>query len=359
MKVAILIATLNRPSFIQRKALYYDSLKCPHSIYIGDASNAEISKNTLLFLKNIKNVKVRYFHWKALNFEQTILKLAKEASAECEFCALLGDEDFFIPSSLTKCATFLSENPDYRTAQGRAAHVVMGSSESVGNIKWIDEYWGKNSLEESSRIERLLSFHKNYFVTEFSVHRINEFINDSHDFSTIVDRYIHELLHCYTFAIKGKSKFIDCLYLIRARHLDLLTLSGGGITIPRGDFFYNFTQKNWSLDYTKMIDSLSRTLSDDKKISFSEAKKIISDVMQEELMEAVLKIHKKQEDNKKNFYIKSKNVIYGLIHILLNKAGLRPIREFFRTKNDMQLLTTKGSRFHSDFLPVKKSLTGK
>ena len=55
MKVAILIPTLNRPSFVKRIVLYYDSLKSNHPLYIGDASSIEISKNTLAFLKDVKN----------------------------------------------------------------------------------------------------------------------------------------------------------------------------------------------------------------------------------------------------------------------------------------------------------------
>ena len=350
MKVALLIPTLNRPSFIQRTVLYYNALHSPHPIYIGDASDTEISKNTLLFLKNIKNVQVKYFHWKELNLEQTVLKLAEEASAECEYCAFQGDDDYFIPTSLTKGAAFLLENSDYRTVQGRAALIVMDKPEPVGNIRWIDEYWGKHSLEESSRIERLFSFHNNYYVNQFSVHRISEFISDSLDFATINDHYIHELLHCYTFAIHGKSKFIDCLYLIRVRHPDLFIHS------PRGNLFEFTTRKNWSHEYKKLIDSLSCILSDDKKMSFPEAKKIISDLMKKNH----LKILANNEGDKKSFYIKLKKAIYGyLTHILLDKTGLRSIRESFRTKNNMQLWTTKGSRFHSDFLAVKNSLTGK
>ena len=59
-RVAIIIPTLNRPSFIQRIVTYYDSLESPHPIYIGDASNTEISKKTLLFLKDIKNVECKH-----------------------------------------------------------------------------------------------------------------------------------------------------------------------------------------------------------------------------------------------------------------------------------------------------------
>ncbi|MDP7197393.1 MAG: TIGR00180 family glycosyltransferase, partial [SAR202 cluster bacterium] len=344
-----------RPSFIQRTVLYYDSLKSPHPIYIGDASNTEISENTLSFLKKVKNVEVKYFHWEGLNASQTHFQLIKEITAECEYCAYHGDDDYLVPSSLTKCAEFLSENPNYKTAQGHAALVVMDSPEPVGNIKWIDEYWGKNSLEESSRIERLLSFNNNYFGMMFSVHRVSEFIADSNDFLTIIDRNISELSHNYTFAINGKSKFIDCLYLIRTRHPDLLISSSGY------DFFESITRKNWFHDYNKMVDSLSRLVSDDKKLSFTEAKKIISEMMKERFKKSFLaqmKINKK--DDKQSFYVKSKNVIHGcLTHILLDKIGLRPIREFFGTKNNMQLWTAKHSRFHSDFLPVENSLTGK
>ena len=354
MKVAILIPTLNRPSFIQRTVLYYDSLKSPHPLYIGDASNAEISENTLSFLKKVKNVEVKYFHWEGVNGEKTSIKLAEEASAECEYCVYQGDDDYFISTSLTKCATFLSENPDYRTAQGRAAIVVMNGPESLGNINWVGEYWGKNSLEESSKLKRLFSFIKNYFVIEYSVHRVSEFISDSRDFRTVIDKHFCEMLRCSTIAIKGKSKFIDCLYMIRSRHPGLIVPSSGN------DFFETITSENWPQDYNKMVDSLSLILSADKKMSFSEAKNIISDLMKEDLTKECLKEFTKNENDKKSFYIKLKNAIHGyLTHILLDKIGLRPIREFFRTKNNMQLWTSKGSRFHSDFLPVENSLTGK
>ena len=349
MKVAILIPTLNRPAFIQRTVTYYDSLESPHPIYIGDASNAEISKKTLSFLKNINNVEVKYFHLEEMKAQLTILKLAEEASAECKYCVYQGDDDYLIPTSLNKCAIFLSENPDYKTAQGRGALVVMKEPEPLGNINWIEEYWGKNSLEESSKMKRLLSFNKNYFVIEFSVHRVSEFISDSRDFTTIFDGIIRELLHCYTLAINGKSKFIDCLYIIRTRHPELI------VTTSEYDLFESITSKNWFQDYNKMVDSLSRLLSDDKKTSFPVAKKIVSDLMKERLKNGFLKEFARNKDK-----MKLKNIIHDyLTHILLDKTGLRPIRESFRTKKNMQLWTSKGSRFHSEFLSVENSLTGK
>ena len=163
MKVAILIPTINRPEFVKRTVWYYDSLKSNHPIYIGDASGAEISRKTLSFLKGINNVCVKYFHWAGLGIAQTIVKLANEASAESDYCAFHGDDDYFIPSSLTECAEFLSNNPDYRTAQGRAALVSMDKTEVVCGISTISQYWGENSIESSSRYERLCYFKKNYY----------------------------------------------------------------------------------------------------------------------------------------------------------------------------------------------------
>lgn len=346
MKVAVLIPTLNRLLFVKHIVMYYDSLKSPHPIYIGDSSNTEISKNTLLFLKNIKNVEVNYFHWEELNLEQTLLRLAEKASVKCEFCTFQGDDDYFVPTSLTKCAEFLSKNPDYRTAQGRAAAVVTDSPEPVGNIKSIDEYWGENSLEQSSKMERMIFFHNNYYGLQFSTHRVNEFIIDSQDFSTISDKNIHELTHCYTFAINGKSRFVDCLYLIRVRHPNLF------IHAPN-NFFELMTRKNWLHDYNKMIDSLSLLLHEDKNLSLIEAKKNISSMMNEVLKKDFVKELANNINDKKNFYVKLKNIIP-----LNFKNRLNLIKNKLFNK-EMCLLMSKHSRFHSDFLPIKNNLTGK
>ena len=165
MKVAILIPTLNRPEFVKRTVLYYDSLKSNHPIYIGDASDTEISRSTLSFLKGINNVCVKYFHWKGLGTAQTLGRLVDEASVESDYCTLHGDDDYFIPSSLTECAEFLSKNPDYRTAQGRAVLVSMDKPEPICSINGISQYWGDNSIESSSRYERFCYFNNNYYVS--------------------------------------------------------------------------------------------------------------------------------------------------------------------------------------------------
>jgi glycosyltransferase domain-containing protein len=363
MKVAILIPTINRPEFVKRTVLYYDSLKSNHQIYIGDASDAEISRSTLSFLKGINNVSVKYFHWEGLGNAQTIGKLAEETSAENDYCAFHGDDDYFIQSSLTECAEFLSNNPDYRTAQGRAALVGMDKTEPVCGINGIGQYWGENSIESSSRYERLCYFKNNYYVLQFSVHRINEFIHDSRDFVSIRDNGLHEIQHCFTFAISGKSKFLDCLYLVRVRHAELFLHSGKSL-------IESITTPNWYADYATTINSLSGTLSEDGEMTISEAKKVIVEMMNELFGRTLLKQFGNIGSLRQSLYDRLKNsipdtmkkVMESTKYFLLDRVRLRPFASLLwkrRYRNEMELLRTKSSQFYLDFLPVEQSLTGK
>ena len=363
MKVAILIPTINRLEFVMRTVLYYDSLKSNHPIYIGDASDVEISRSTLSFLKGINNVCVKYFHWEGLAIQKTLVKLAEEASTENDYCSFHGDDDYFMQSSLTECAEFLSNNPDYRTAHGRAAIVSMDEPEAVCGINGISQYWGENSIESSSRYERYCYFVNNYYVLQFSVHRINEFIHDSRDYVSIRDNGLHEIQHCFTFAISGKSKFLDCLYLVRVRHPELL-LNSGERMIER------ITNPNWSVDYATTINSLSGTLSEDGEMTFLEAKKIVVEMMNERFSKSLLRQFGNKGSVLQSLYDRLKNsipdpmkkVMKSTKYLLLDRVGLRPFASFLRKRryrNEMELLRTKSSRFYSDFLPVEQSLTGK
>lgn len=361
--VAILIPTINRPEFIKRTVLYYDSLKSNHPIYIGDSSDAEISRSTLSFLKGINNVCVKYFHWEGLGPAQTLVKLAEEATAESDYCSFHGDDDYFIQSSLTECAEFLSKNPDYRSAQGRAVLVSMDEPEAVCGIKYLATYWAENSIEYSSRFERFRHFENNYYVLQFSVHRINEFIHDSRDYVSIRDNDLHEIQHCFTFAISGKSKFLDCLYLVRVRHPDLYIHS-------KHSFIDRITSPNWCADYATTINSLTSTLSEDGEMTYLEAKEVILKMIKEHLNKGLLKQFGHRESLRLRLYNRLKNnipdpmkkVMTSTKYFLLDRVGLRSFFSLLRKRryrNEMELLRTKSSRFYSDFLPVERSLTGK
>lgn len=342
MKVAILIPTFERSSFIQRLINYYDSLKCPHIIYIGDASNKKISDTTKEFLRNIKNVKVKYFHWENLNVMHTISKLAEEASNECSYCTFQGDEDFFIPSSLTRCAKFLSDNPEYTTVQGRAIQVIMNSNHPTGNIKFIREYWAENSLENDDKIKRLSLFNDKPFAMQFSLHHTNHFVSVSRQTSNIIDHGVYEDFQCNIFAINGKSKFIDCLYLVRVRHIGLIIHHYK----QHDKASENINQKNRSIDFDKMLNHICHLLKDQNKESITEINKIVYKILYE----------KKEKDLKR--YSSLNNTSKTLISKYIYSFFIR-IKKIFTKFKSQNLYITKNYIFYDDFLPIKQSLTKK
>ena len=106
-KVAILIPTLNRIDFVIRTIKYYVSIDSPHPIFIGDASSKSSKELVINAAEN--KIDIYYFHWENLNDRKTLSELAQEASKtnSIDYCAYHGDDDFFVPESLSKCADFL------------------------------------------------------------------------------------------------------------------------------------------------------------------------------------------------------------------------------------------------------------
>ncbi len=216
-RVAIIIPTMNRVDFLIRTVQYYASINSPHPIYIGDASNS--SSEEIIIKAASNKVKVHYFHWKGLSDRKTCGRLAKEALVVNKFCAQHGDDDFLVPESLSLCADYLERNSNYATAQGKAVVFSLDKSGPYGKISSFGTYWSHRELTGNTARERLSEIANNYWVPNFSVHRTSEFIEDMlGGVNEITDRNFGELNNSFSMAIRGKSKFIDCLYLVRNVH---------------------------------------------------------------------------------------------------------------------------------------------
>ena len=99
-------------------------------------------------------------------------------------------------------------------------------------------------------------------MPNFSVHRIEGFIDDMNNgIDSVIDRNFGELTNSLTMAMRGKSKFIDCLYLARNIHSD----------IYRPTTLEWVAEENWHLSYTELIKSLSIVLSNNDGLSLIES----------------------------------------------------------------------------------------
>ena len=328
-KVAILVPTKDRLDFVIRLINYYVSINSPHPIFIGDASNQ--SSEELVLKAAQDKIDVYYFHWKKLSDRKTLIKLGEEASkiTHLDYCAYHGDDDFFVSESLSMCAEFLNENPEYVTSQGRAFTFALNEDGPYGELERIGIFCDVKELNVATAVERLKEITSSYWVPIFSVHRIKEFIDDiGNGVDTIIDRNFGEYVNSLTIAMRGKSKFIDCLYLARNVHS----------AIDHPTRLEWVTGENWHLSYSEIIKSVSKVLSSKDNLSLAESN-----------IKAKLAVDKRISPDLHSFLVSLKKNILKYI----DKIGFIYILSIYRKIKNISILPCKG--FSSQCLLSPKS----
>mgnify|MGYP001572811507 CR=1 FL=1 len=213
----ITIPTMNRADFVVRQLRYYASIKCRHTIYIGDSSSKEESEKIQNEIKRLGNtIKIKYYHLPSYNIWQAhhyLLTQVKE-----KYTCLSGDDDYQIPDSVTKCAEFLENNQDYTTASGYAVSFRLKQPGVCGELLRLSDY-PRRQVENDSGSERIVNFFNNYFVTFFSVNRTSQTREYWQSSEKILDQaFGSEILPASLPLIHGKSKILDCLGFVRQIH---------------------------------------------------------------------------------------------------------------------------------------------
>lgn len=216
MPVAVVIPTLGRPQFVLRQLRYYERHGAGIAAYVGDASAPAEAERLAAGIRALRDLKCRHLRAEGLDERTMTVRLLREVSEP--YCALSGDDDFLVPASLETCARFLATNADYRTAQGHGiVFSVAGGAES-GALESVGDYWGRPAAEAPSAAARLAAHAAAYWVSLFSVHRTPQYLEDWTPFAAIPDRQFGEIGPSLLSVARGKSKFIDCLYVARQAH---------------------------------------------------------------------------------------------------------------------------------------------
>jgi len=340
-RVAILIPTRDRPEFIERTVHYYCDINSPHPIYIGDASSESLKHNISEWTKDSSLI-VHYNNWPKLNASKTLTALAKAAKKDGEqFAAFHGDDDLFVPESLSKCANFLEQNSEYATAQGKAALVTLDRSGPYGHIERTGKYWEKKEIIGETPLERLDEMLDNYFVAQFSVHRLGEFLDACKTFEKIpCDRW-GEIYQSLIFSMQGKSKHFNVFYLMRHVHPDR-NMWGGK---PRSTNILEWiTTPTWYPSYQLVCEDLSIQLSD-SGISLPEIQDRINEYLKKGLRIKLL-------SPRANFLYEIKNILkshFPLLAFFKSWVGLQ-----FKSTDDLSILINPKSKYYQEFSLISK-----
>ena len=220
-KVAIIIPTMNRPDFILRQFEFYEQMKSPHPVYISDSSNEENAEKIKSGIKKFKNFEITY-QWAPPGKDCTysLMPLIKE-----KYCMAVNDDDIMIPKTISECADFLEEHPDYGTCAGKQVNVYFTQEDfnkPYGIIERQTRPFGR-SIEDDNmlvRIQDLSSPNKAMPFICFAVTRIEverDMRNITKNVSLMEDMF--EFLVLNLLIMSGKSKMLDKLGYIMQRSI--------------------------------------------------------------------------------------------------------------------------------------------
>ena len=356
LKVGIVVATLNRPDFVIRQLQYYANLQSPHPVYIGDSSNEENAKKLQMGINKINPpLTVHYYYYPKTEYSlgEVVKNLYDQVNEK--YVVFIGDDDYQIPPSLTKCAEFLEHHPDYSNASGQAVSFRLVNNGVYGELKSLSDY-PRRQIEAPTAAERLLSFLSKYYVPLFSVHRIEQIRKCWQHTSEIENlNFSTEILPSTMSLVLGKSKIIDCLSFVRQIH-------DRHIKLP--DTFDWIIRKDWASSYETFNKILAEAISNKDGISIEKAAEIVKQAFWKRLAKQLPKGYDDAYEElaiqpvKPAFDLKSMKLKIGQKFPQFKKLYRQIIRPL--TKAPLQLhyeALRQESEYYIDFKPVLDSFS--
>tara|TARA_B100001123_G_C15307148_1_gene1023066 strand:+ start:1308 stop:2351 length:1044 start_codon:yes stop_codon:yes gene_type:complete len=254
--VAIIVPTKNRSQFIRRFLHFNLKNNSRNKIYIADSSDEGFHLEGIQeAIKEVSpELKVVYGHYPDCNIEEAKRRILDKVDET--YSAFCGDDDFLIPSSIEKCADFLESNPNYSNCHGSGLVVRLDGDVSLsGQVSDIFTY-DLLPNEWDTPKERLENFLKNYWSI-WSVYRTEEYKHTLLLLKEIPVESFREMTMGCIPIIKGKTKLLDCLYVVRQDH---------DTRFESPELSQAFYHEGWYESYKKMESIVSALLSKEENI---------------------------------------------------------------------------------------------
>ena len=354
VKVGLIIPTRDRPDFVIRQLDYYAAVRCPHHIYIVDSSSQEKAQKLQHHAEWLRDkLRIDYFTYPpGPDCFQFVIPLVKE-----QYVTYCGDDDYQIPDSITQCAQFLEEHPDYNTATGYAVTFQLKNSGNgvYGELGSLSDY-PRPPIEANTASERVIDYFSRYFVTEFSVRR-TEMAKKIFQGTNVKDRaFGTEIFRCTLDIVFGKSKTVDCLGFVRQMHQSHYEL------IRNVEWI---TSEHWRESYLQFRDRVAQEIAVQDKIPLDEALEVTKRAFWIYLQRHLAKDYREKyaQEKKKN----AVQLLSGKLRPVFTRA-IPILKTFYRSwikkpsigSKDLHFkVLQKSSPYYKDFKPVMDSFTSK
>ena len=348
--IGIIVPTKNRSDFMIRLVNYYANINSPYTLYIGDSSDKDHSERILTVVKRRENkIKIVYKYYPDTIFSPECVKgpaVIKELLGITteKYAAFCCDDDFLVPNSLGECALFLEANSDYSTAQGKAALFTLSCEGAYGQIESLGAYKIKESRGQTPS-DRLDHFLGDYWVPQFSVHRTKEFLEDHDNVEKLTEMGFCELLPNCRSIVRGKSKRLDCFYLVRQVHSQRW---------PHPPTLLDaILQSTWQPSFQIYSDTLTAVLMAEEGLSQEIALDIVKQAFGKYLGRGfcrMLRTHKRSRLSYFKDIVKHNSMLKQIHYQILSSFPI------FKKGINLPRLLNPSSKYYEDFIPIYKEI---
>ena len=349
-KVAIIIPTMNRPDYMLRKFRFYELMENPHTLYVQDSSNEENAKKLKDSIEQFnKKLNIVYQWVPPGNYVyQKLLPLIKE-----KYSFHMGDDDLIIPKTISECADFLEEHPDYATCAGKQVNIRFRKEDYNKSYGIIEKQTKplNESIEDEDMLVRIKKFwlgaEKSSFIC-FAVRRIETekiMRKATQHFGLLEDMY--EFSQNSIFIALGKFKVLDKLGYI----MQISNIRTFNHHLTEDLFLFPSASEQWGI-YLEGFSEILRDRGMSEKESYITANRtFILFLYSQYSLESW-----PATDRKKSLSVQQ-NLFRKLRHFASNKPFIKKIYYKFNPPNNYVNLPE--SKYYNDFKLVKDFLENK
>ncbi len=260
--LTLLITTKNRSEMLGRVLRYYRDIGLSCSMMISDASDEEaaLRQTECLLRESTGRLRIAYQR-RTADLIQSLHALLEQV--ETPLVLIAGDDDFFVPAALSRCADFLAQHPDYNSACGDILSIYTHTT--PGGRLGLDYDFADQvrSCTEASPAKRVARFYAPQQVnTTYFVQR-TEHLRYSVGRSAQLQLYLPQnafsecTLTSHTL-LAGKLKYLPGLFHVRLRHRREPMSKQSLQALDYGLFMYDeITKPGWAEKLRLCIDVLA------------------------------------------------------------------------------------------------------
>lgn len=304
--LTIVIFSYNRHRCLQRSIDYWLNYNVKILILDGSETKLEVS--------HINNKNITYIYDPRSLHERLLSSIDY---IETEFVMLSTDDEFYLPSAITSCINFLSNNSSYSSCGGRAVKFYTRKNQVNGHKC----YPGLEnlSLNDDKAINRVKKHFSKYVPAHFySVIRSNIFkIICKNVFEKNYNVYaFFELQIEFLVMISGKSKIIPELMWIRNKEEIPIIVKYPKLAFPIRieEWWYRKDKQDDKENFLKRTKNICNTLSSPEELEFKE--KTILELF-EIYINSRKKLIKKKKINYKKFLELIPKSIKNLVKLII------------------------------------------